>query len=155
ATGRLDVAKRVLLEFSRYVDRGMLPNRFPDSGGAPEYNTVDATLWYFDAIRAYLEASNDEALVHSQLYPVLTRIIGCHVKGTRYDIHLEQNGLLYAGTPHTQLTWMDARSGDQYITPRNGYPVSAGLVVQRTTHHAGDGRSLWCCCRRTAFCRHG
>jgi predicted glycogen debranching enzyme len=122
-SGRLDIAKRILLEFSRYVDRGMLPNRFPDSGGKPEYNTVDATLWYFEAIRAYLEASNDEALVHNQLYPALTEIIACHVKGTRYDIRVDQNGLLHAGTPETQLTWMDARSGNRCITPRHGYPV--------------------------------
>jgi predicted glycogen debranching enzyme len=122
-TGRFDIAKRILLEFSRYVDRGMLPNRFPDSGGTPEYNTVDATLWFFEAIRAYLEASNDESVVHSSLYPVLAGIVGCHVKGTRYNIHVEQNGLLYAGTPETQLTWMDARTGTKCITPRHGFAV--------------------------------
>ncbi len=122
-TGRLDLAKSILLEFSYYVDRGMLPNRFSDSGEAPEYNTVDATLWYFEAIRAYLEAANDEVFVRDDLYPVLLDIIGWHVKGTRYGIHVDNDGLLSAGTPNTQLTWMDARHGNQCITPRYGKPV--------------------------------
>lgn len=123
ATGRFDIASKILLEFARYVDGGMLPNRFPDSGGAPEYNTVDATLWYFEAVRAYLEATNDESLVHNQLYPVLVDIIAWHLKGTRYSIRVEENGLLHSGTAETQLTWMDASSGEKCITPRNGYAV--------------------------------
>ena len=122
-TGRFDLAKSILLEFSYYVDRGMLPNRFPDSGEAPEYNTVDATLWYFEAVRSYLEAAGDEVFVRDQLYPVLVDIIDWHVKGTRYSIHVTDDGLLSAGTPHTQLTWMDARQGNQCITPRHGKPV--------------------------------
>jgi len=123
ATRRFDIARNILLEFSQYVDEGMLPNRFPDSGAPPEYNTVDATLWYFEAIQAYLEASGDESVVRDHLYPVLVDIIGWHMKGTRYSIHVEDNGLLHAGTPDTQLTWMDATSGKKCVTPRNGYPV--------------------------------
>ncbi|PYX87905.1 MAG: glycogen debranching protein [Acidobacteria bacterium] len=123
ATRRFDIARNILLEFSQYIDEGMLPNRFPDSGGSPEYNTADATLWYFEAIRAYLEASGDESVVRDHLYPVLVDIIGWHVKGTRYNIRMEENGLLHAGTPDTQLTWMDAVSNAKCVTPRNGYPV--------------------------------
>ncbi|HZR28306.1 MAG TPA: amylo-alpha-1,6-glucosidase [Terriglobales bacterium] len=123
ATGRFDLAKSILLEFSYYVDQGMLPNRFPDSGETPEYNTVDATLWYFEAVRAYLEAAGDEVFVRDHLYPVLADIIAWHVKGTRYGIHVDEDGLLHAGTPATQLTWMDAQHDNQCITPRNGKPV--------------------------------
>src|SRR5579859_1704529 len=123
ATGHFDIAKNILLEFSYHVDRGMLPNRFPDSGEAPEYNTVDATLWYFEAIRACLETTGDEVFVRDHLYPVLVDIIGWHVKGTRYGIHVDEDGLLSAGTHNTQLTWMDAQHDNQCITPRNGKPV--------------------------------
>ncbi|HTD23184.1 MAG TPA: amylo-alpha-1,6-glucosidase [Terriglobales bacterium] len=123
ATGRFDVAKSVLLEFSYHIDRGMLPNRFPDSGETPEYNTADATLWYFEAVRAYLEATNDELFVHDRLYPALLEIMDWHVKGTRYNIHVEDDGLLTAGARETQLTWMDASHDNQCITPRNGKPV--------------------------------
>ena len=123
ATGRHDVARSILLEFSKHVSQGMLPNRFPDSGEAPEYNTVDATLWYFEAIRAYTEATADLAIAR-QLYPVLLEIIQWHVKGTRHGIHVEEgNGLLAAGEAGVQLTWMDAKVGDWVVTPRVGKPV--------------------------------
>src|SRR5512139_1250516 len=86
----------------------MLPNRFPDEGQAPEYNTVDATLWYFEAIRAYHEATGDEALLRD-LFPVLQEIVDWHVRGTRTQIHVDPaDGLLYAGEPGMQLTLMDA-----------------------------------------------
>ena len=123
ATGRHDVARSILLEFSKHVSQGMLPNRFPDSGEAPEYNTVDATLWYFEAIRAYTEATADLAIAR-QLYPVLLEIIQWHVKGTRHGIHVEEGtGLLAAGEAGVQLTWMDAKVGDWVVTPRVGKPV--------------------------------
>jgi len=122
-TGRFDVARSILLEFARYVDRGMLPNRFPDAGETPEYNTVDATLWFFEAIQALLRYTEDFQFVRTQLYPVLTDIIGWHVRGTRYGIHVEKDGLLSAGEPGVQLTWMDAKVGDWVVTPRRGKPV--------------------------------
>jgi predicted glycogen debranching enzyme len=121
-TGRTDVAKSVLLNFSRFVDRGMLPNRFPDAGETPEFNTVDATLWYFEAVRKYVEVSGDTDLA-KQLYPVLAEIIEWHIKGTRYGIRMLENGLLNAGEPGVQLTWMDAKVGDWVVTPRTGKPV--------------------------------
>jgi predicted glycogen debranching enzyme len=124
ATGRFDIAKSILREFAKYVSEGMLPNRFPDAGESLEYNTVDATLWYFEAIRAYFEATGDIGFVKDELYPVLLEIIDWHVKGTRYGIRVEEaNGLLHAGEPGVQLTWMDAKIGDWVVTPRIGKPV--------------------------------
>jgi predicted glycogen debranching enzyme len=121
-TGRFEVARSVLRTFAQNVDRGMLPNRFPDAGEQPEYNTVDATLWFFEAIRAYASYSGDYELV-SEFYPVLNDIISWHVKGTRYNIKLDQSGLLSSGEPGVQLTWMDAKVGDWVVTPRRGKPV--------------------------------
>jgi predicted glycogen debranching enzyme len=121
--GRTDVARSILHNFAKFVDQGMLPNRFPDAGEAAEYNTVDATLWYFEAVRAYLAATNDEAFVGDELYAVLTSIIDWHIKGSRYNIRLLENGLLNAGEAGVQLTWMDAKVGDWVVTPRGGKPV--------------------------------
>ncbi|MFN7994546.1 MAG: amylo-alpha-1,6-glucosidase [Bryobacteraceae bacterium] len=122
-TGRYDVARSILLEFAAHVDRGMLPNRFPDAGETPEYNTVDATLWFFEAVRAWVATAGERAFVRENLYPVLTDIISWHERGTRYGIHADDDGLLSAGEPGLQLTWMDARVGDRVITPRRGKPV--------------------------------
>jgi predicted glycogen debranching enzyme len=127
-TGHFDVARTVLLAFARYVDRGMLPNNFPDAGGTPEYNTVDAALWYFEAVRQYFEATHDTQTV-AQIFPVLSEIIEAHLKRTRYNIHADaSDGLLYAGTEGVQLTWMDARVGSTVITPRIGKPVEINAL---------------------------
>ncbi|HUT19603.1 MAG TPA: amylo-alpha-1,6-glucosidase [Anaerolineae bacterium] len=128
ATGRHDVAARVLRTFAHFVDQGMLPNRFPDAGERPEYDTVDATLWYFQAIRATHAASGDDALLE-ELFPVLQEIIEWHVRGTRYNIHVDPaDGLLYAGEPGVQLTWMDAKVGNWVVTPRIGKPVEINAL---------------------------
>ena len=127
-TGRHDVAKEILRTFSRFVNQGLLPNRFPDEGEAPEYNTADATLWYFDAIRAYHNATGDDALLRD-LYGVLQEIIEWHVSGTRYNIHVDSaDGLLYAGEPGVQLTWMDAKVDNWVVTPRIGKPVEINAL---------------------------
>ncbi len=123
ATGRHDDAKKILRAFARSVDAGMLPNRFPDVGEAPEYNTVDATLWFFVAAHRYLEASGDEEFVLRELLPVFEEIVAWHERGTRYGIKVDDDGLLLAGSPGTQLTWMDAKIGDWVVTPRHGKPV--------------------------------
>jgi predicted glycogen debranching enzyme len=120
---RWDVAKGILSQFAAHVDRGMLPNRFPDAGEAPEYNTVDATLWFFEAVRSFLQYTGDEEFVRTNLYAVLKDIINWHVKGTRYQIHVDADGLLHSGEPGVQLTWMDAKVGDWVVTPRHGKPV--------------------------------
>jgi predicted glycogen debranching enzyme len=128
ATGRPEIARSILRTFARFVDRGMLPNRFPDAGETPEYNTVDATLWYFEAIRAYGELTNDEALL-GELFPILKDIVDWHVRGTRYQIHVDaDDGLLYAGEAGVQLTWMDAKVGDWVVTPRIGKPVEINAL---------------------------
>jgi len=130
ATGRHDVARNVLRTFAQFVSEGMLPNRFPDAGEAPEYNTVDATLWYFHALDEYLAATGDRALVR-ELYPVLRYIIDAHVRGTRYGIRVDDDGLLHAGKPGVQLTWMDAKIGDWVVTPRIGKPVEINALWYR------------------------
>src|SRR6185503_19020548 len=123
ATGHVEIAKSILAEFAAHVDQGMLPNRFPDAGETPEYNTVDATLWFFEAVRSLLQYTNDFEFVRDNLYAVLTDIIDWHVKGTRYQIHVDKDGLLNAGEPGVQLTWMDAKVGDWVVTPRTGKAV--------------------------------
>ncbi|HKZ81568.1 MAG TPA: amylo-alpha-1,6-glucosidase [Pyrinomonadaceae bacterium] len=122
-TGRPELARSILGEFAAHVDRGMVPNRFPDAGETPEYNTVDATLWFFEATRALLQYTGDYEFVREKLYDVLIEIIDWHVKGTRYNIHVDADGLLLSGEPGVQLTWMDAKVGDWVVTPRQGKPV--------------------------------
>ncbi len=128
ATGRPEVARAILRTFAQYVSQGMLPNRFPDVGEVPEYNTVDATLWYFEAIRQYYSATDDDDLLRD-LFPVLADIIDWHCRGTRYNIHLDpSDGLLYAGETGVQLTWMDAKVDDWVVTPRIGKPVEINAL---------------------------
>ena len=123
STGRFDDAKKILAAFAANVSQGMLPNRFQDNGDEPEYNNVDGTLWYFIAIYKYLQATNDHVFVLNQLLPVLKEIIDWHFAGTRYNIKVDEDGLLFAGEQGQQLTWMDARVGDRVVTPRMGKPV--------------------------------
>ena len=122
-TGKHDVARSILRTFAKHVDQGMLPNRFPDAGDTPEYNTVDATLWFFEAARAYLAYTGDLEFVRTELYPVLADIIFWQARGTRYGIKVDPSGLLASGEPGVQLTWMDAKVGDWVVTPRRGKPV--------------------------------
>jgi predicted glycogen debranching enzyme len=141
-TGRVEVAKSILLAFAQSVDRGMLPNRFPDAGESPVYNTVDATLWFFEAIRAL----GDAAFIKDHLYDCLKDIIDWHIKGTRYGIHAGEDGLISCGEPGVQLTWMDAKVGDWVVTPRIGKPVeiqalwyNALRVMQELASQFHDG----------------
>lgn len=138
ATGRHDDAATLLRTFARYVNQGMIPNRFsdvatwiPQSGAAatqPEYNTVDATLWYFQALRRYLDVTHDQALL-GELFPVLEDIISWHVRGTRYGIAVDpRDGLLRSGADGVQLTWMDARVDGWVVTPRQGKPVEISAL---------------------------
>ncbi len=128
ATARPELARQVLLAFSRFVDGGMLPNNFPDAGGKPAYNTVDAALWFFEAVRQYFAVTQDRNTLQ-QLFPILAAIIEAHRKGTRYNIHVDpSDGLLYAGGPGVQLTWMDAKIDDWVVTPRTGKPVEINAL---------------------------
>lgn len=131
-SGRAEIAARVLRSFAAHVSEGMLPNRFPDSGGEPEYNTVDATLWYFHAIDACARAADDDELVR-ELWPLLIEIVDWQLRGTRFRIGVDPaDGLLRAGESGSQLTWMDARVGNRAVTPRVGKPVE----VNALWHHA-------------------
>lgn len=123
STGRYEEAKKILQAFAGHVSMGMLPNRFQDNGAPPEYNNVDGTLWFFNAVYLYLEATNDKQFVLKEIFPVLTEIIDWHYKGTRYQIKVDADGLLSAGEEGQQLTWMDARIGSWVVTPRMGKPV--------------------------------
>jgi predicted glycogen debranching enzyme len=123
ATNREEIARSILTEFAKHISEGMLPNRFPDAGEEPEYNTVDATLWYFEAIRAYVEKTGDLEFVRDVLFEKLADIIEWHIRGTRYNIKVDTDGLLFAGEAGVQLTWMDAKIGEWVITPRSGKPV--------------------------------
>jgi predicted glycogen debranching enzyme len=128
STGRPEIARSILRTFAKYIDQGMLPNYFPDISAAAEYNTVDAVLWYFEAIRQYHELTNDDALVE-ELFPVLAEIIDWHCQGTRYNIHRDpSDGLLYSGEAGVQLTWMDAKIGDWVVTPRRGKPIEVNAL---------------------------
>ena len=127
ATGRPETARRILTTFARFVDRGMLPNVFPDAGQTPEYNTVDAALWYVEAVRAYHAATGDDGAL-GELFSALERIIRGYAAGTRYGIRVDGDGLVTAGEPGVQLTWMDAKVGDWVVTPRIGKPVEINAL---------------------------
>jgi predicted glycogen debranching enzyme len=134
AMGRPEIARKILLSLTRYVDEGMLPNNFPDAGAVPAYNTVDATLWLFEALRQYFESTNDLEIVR-QLLPTLAGIIDAHVHGTRYNIKVDPvDALLCAGSPDVQLTWMDAKVGDWVVTPRTGKAVEINALWINALH---------------------
>jgi len=127
-TGRLEVARSILASFADAIDGGMIPNRFPDRGEPPEFNTVDATFWFIEAVRAYHAAAGDRELLAS-LFPVLDDIVAHHLAGTRYGIRVDAtDGLIQAGEPGVQLTWMDAKVGDWVVTPRIGKPVEVNAL---------------------------
>ncbi len=144
-TDRFDVARSILQAFAGRIDQGMLPNRFPDAGETPEYNSVDATLWFFEAVRSYLAWTGDVDFVVREMYPRLIDIIDWHRRGTRYRIKIDSDGLLSCGEPGVQLTWMDAKVGDRVVTPRYGKPVeiqalwyNALRVIEHLADQAGD-----------------
>jgi predicted glycogen debranching enzyme len=128
ATGRPGLARNILRTYARFVSEGMLPNNFPRAGEGPQYNTVDAALWYFEAVREYFAATSDTGLLR-ELYPVLASIVDAYVHGTRHNIHVDlADGLLYAGELGVQLTWMDAKVGAYVVTPRIGKPVEVNAL---------------------------
>jgi predicted glycogen debranching enzyme len=139
STGRAGEAATILRTFGKHVSQGMLPNRFPDGGEAPEYNTVDATLWFFHALDAYFTATRDSALL-GELLPVMRDILEWHQRGTRFGIEADPaDGLLRAGVAGVQLTWMDARVGDWVVTPRIGKPVE----INALWHFAHVAMARW------------
>jgi predicted glycogen debranching enzyme len=126
ATGRFADARDILVEWAGAVSEGMLPNRFPDGGETPEFNAVDASLWYIVASGELLQGAPPGSLRDDHRRAIeraVTSIVQGYAAGTRYGIRMDADGLLAAGAPGVQLTWMDARVGDRVITPRIGKPV--------------------------------
>src|SRR5207302_710582 len=113
----------ILLSWSDAVSEGMLPNRFPDHGEAPEFNSVDASLWYVRAVQEFLKAGRCPPKDAERLTRAVDAILDGYSRGTRYGIRADADGLLRAGEPGVQLTWMDAKVGDRVVTPRIGKPV--------------------------------
>ena len=138
--GTLWEARAVLDTNLRYVDKGMIPNRFPDGGQAPEYNTMDATLWMFQALAAYVRASGDWRFIADRL-DALAEIVDWHVRGTRHNIRMdERDGLLAGGEEGYALTWMDARVQDWVVTPRQGKPIEINALWYNALRLMAD----WC-----------
>ena len=128
STGRYPEARDLLKAFASYTHGGLIPNRFPDGGEAPEYNTIDGTLWMFHALDRYVKASGDWSLLN-ELFLTLSSIIDWHVEGTIYGIGVDpSDGLLRGGTPGVQLTWMDAKVGDWVVTARHGKPIEVNAL---------------------------
>jgi predicted glycogen debranching enzyme len=136
-TGRLDVAEKVLRAFASAISRGMIPNVFVEETGLPQYNTVDASLWFIQAAAAYVQAGGREEFIRNDLWPAVAEICEHYGRGTRFGIRADADGLITAGSPETQLTWMDATCGGRPVTPRYGKAVEisalwiSGLALAR------------------------
>ncbi|MCC6766706.1 MAG: glycogen debranching enzyme family protein [Deltaproteobacteria bacterium] len=148
ATGRLDDARGILLAWADAVSRGMLPNRFPDRGDAPEYNAVDAALWYVVAAHEYVAARAGAgepvpADERERLRAAIDAILAGYADGTRFGIRADADGLLAAGEPGVQLTWMDAKIGDRVVTPRIGKPVEVQALWLNALHVGSRHSERW------------
>ncbi|MCX7710492.1 MAG: amylo-alpha-1,6-glucosidase [Clostridia bacterium] len=128
STKRFDDAKNILYTFSRYVKYGLVPNVFPDGGDEPPYNSVDASLWYFEAVYKYIQYTGDERFIFDHIYSALDEIIQAFRQGTIFKIKMDTDHLVSAGDPGTQLTWMDAKVGDWVVTPRHGKAVEINAL---------------------------
>lgn len=127
-TGRQVEASYILRTFAHYMREGLIPNMFPEGKKSGLYHTADATLWFFHALNRYLKYTNDRHLL-SQLCPKLLDIVANHLRGTRFNIHVDpDDGLLYQGAPGYQLTWMDAKVDDWVVTPRRGKAVEINAL---------------------------
>jgi predicted glycogen debranching enzyme len=147
ATERVADARDILVEWASAVSEGMLPNRFPDHGESPEFNSVDASLWYVVAVGELLQIDRDRSVLTSDqrraLESAVTQIVSGYAAGTRFGIRMDTDALLAAGVPGVQLTWMDARVGDRVITPRIGKPVEIQALWLNALHVAGQLDLRW------------
>jgi predicted glycogen debranching enzyme len=143
ATNRRDDARDILIEWARTVSDGMLPNRFPDRGETPEYNSVDASLWYVIAVHDFLRGGGVAPGDRDTLRAAIDAILAGYAAGTRYGIRLDDDGLLAAGVPGVQLTWMDAKVGDWVVTPRIGKPVEIEALWLSALHVASAFSERW------------
>ncbi len=131
ATGEKKISESILTSFMANLSQGMLPNRFSDKDEEPEYNTADATLWMFVVLYEYYEKFNDINFIQ-QYFNHLKEIVQAHLDGTRYNIKVNEDGMLYAGENGVQVTWMDAKIGDFVVTPRIGYTVELNMLWYNT-----------------------
>ena len=122
-TGRYQAAWQIIESFAAHISEGMIPNRFPDNGEPPEYNTMDASLWFIHAVERYVAYSKKTSNVRSIGWPVVKQILDGYRRGTRFNIHMDRDGLITGGVAGVQLTWMDAKIGEWVVTPRQGKPV--------------------------------
>jgi len=127
-TGRHIQARYVLRTFAHYIHEGLIPNMFPEGKKEGLYHTTDATLWFFHALSRYVEATGDKVTLRLIL-PQLIDIVGYHLKGTLFGIHVDpKDGLLTQGAEGYQLTWMDAKVDDWVVTPRRGKAVEINAL---------------------------
>jgi predicted glycogen debranching enzyme len=138
-TGRLSEARGILLTFARHLRDGLIPNLFPEGDQEGRYNTADATLWFFHAVDRYVSASNDVDTLRD-LLPSLDEVVRLHVTGTRFGIHVDDDGLLTQGAPGVALTWMDAKVGDWVVTPRRGKTVEINALWFNAVRLLADWR---------------
>lgn len=144
ATNRLDETAAILLEWSGTLSEGMLPNRFPDYGDTPEYNSVDASLWFIVAVHDYLATGHANAGTRARLQQAADAILTGYTNGTRFNIQASTgDGLLSAGIPGVQLTWMDAKVGDWVVTPRIGKPVEVQALWINALRIAATWNPRW------------
>lgn len=127
-TGRYEEAKELLITFAKYINKGLIPNMFPDNGIKPLYNTVDGTLWYFNAVYKYLQYTNDYEFIEKNIFYYLTEIMENHIKGTMFNIGMDEDYLLKAGNKDLQLTWMDVKINGETVTPRQGKAVEINAL---------------------------
>ena len=139
STGRFEIAREILLAFVEHLRDGLIPNLFVDEGGHPEYNTADATLWFVHAAGELLRRTDDEQFIRQRLYEPLQEIIRRHEQGTRYGIRVDpEDHLLRVGEEGVQLTWMDAKVGDEVVTPRTGKPVEIQALWYNALRHVEE-----------------
>jgi len=130
-TKRFDDAREILESFAKYIKNGLVPNVFPDENTEPMYNTVDASLWYFQATYKYLKYTGkkeDYEFVKEKIYPKLKEIFKAYSTKTDFSIGMDEDGLVFAGDGLDQVTWMDVRVGDLVVTPRHGKPVEINAL---------------------------
>ncbi len=152
STGFFADARDILLEWSGVVSEGMLPNRFPDGGSEPEFNAVDASLWFVAAVQAFCAEADAgrvalAAADRARMLGAVTAILDGYARGTRFGIRADADGLLACGVPGVQLTWMDSKIGDWVVTPRTGKPVEVqalwinalGFAAGELRRSGGDG----------------
>ncbi|MFO1396217.1 MAG: amylo-alpha-1,6-glucosidase [Burkholderiales bacterium] len=140
ARGRYDEAQAILAAWAPAVSEGMLPNRFPDRGAAPEYNAVDASLWFVIVVHEFLAAVPGSP-VRAALLAAAEAILAGYTKGTRHGIRMDDDALLACGAPGVQLTWMDAKVGERVITPRSGKPVEVQALWYNALRLAGGAHA--------------